>query len=340
MLLNEDAQEFLTDFKLKYKSNDIINRLEGLRKLKVLVVGDTIIDQYHYCSSIGKSPKDNIIVVKYLSEETFAGGVLAAANHIAGFCDNIELVTCLGKQDTHEGFIRSHLKGNIRPTFFYREDTVTPVKRRFVEPERLTKMFGVSFLDDYPLPEDVTNEVCEYLQCIRNYDLTLVTDFGHGFITPNIIRRLLDARFLAVNTQTNTDNAGFNLIRKYPSPDYICLDEPEIRLAWQDKHGDIENMVTRFSPALVAITHGQYPTLVYSHGNIFKIPVFSDGVKDTTGAGDAFFSISSLCVADGFPMDLVGFIGNAVGALKVQIVCNRSSIEPTDLYQFIKELLE
>ena len=337
MLLNEDAKEFLVDF--KYNKNDIISKLEGLRNLKVLVIGDAIIDQYIYSTSIGKSPKDNIIVVKYLGEETFAGGVLAAANHIAGFCDKVDLITCLGKMDTQERFIRKHLKKNISPTFFYREDAPTPVKRRFVEPEKMTKYFGVSFLEDYPLSEDISNEVCDYLKSIRDYDLVLVTDFGHGFISNEIISHLGNAIFLAVNTQTNTDNAGFNLIQKYPPPDYICLDEPELRLAFQDKHGKIENLVSQLHCEKVAVTHGQYPTLLYD-GSFYKIPVFSNGVKDTTGAGDAFLSITSLCVAKDFPMDLVGFVGNAVGALKVQIVCNRSSVEPQDLFRFIEELLK
>ena len=332
--------EFLTEFRKKYKAEDIINKMESLRDLKVLVIGDAIIDQYHYCSSIGKSPKDNIMVVKYLSEETFAGGVLAAANHIAGFCDDVQLVTCLGKQETHEDFIRKRLKKNIHSKFFYREDTYTPIKRRFVEPNKLTKLFGVSILDDYDLPGDVANQVCDYLK-IHSYDLVLVTDYGHGFINQSIVGELKP--FLAINTQTNTDNAGFNLISKYLSADYICLDEPETRLAFQSKYGKLEALIQRIAvdhncPS-IAITHGQYDTTVWQLGKFYKIPTFSNGIKDTTGAGDAFLAISSLCVARGFPMDMVGFIGNCVGALKVKRVCNRSPIEQEELFSFIKELL-
>ena len=339
-MLSDETREFLTKF--PYKAEDIISRLEGLRGMKVLVIGDTIIDQYHYCSSIGKSPKDNIIVVKYLGEESFAGGVLAAANHIAGFCDDVTLVTCLGKQETHEGFIRNHLKKNITPRFFYREDTSTIVKRRYIEPTNLSKMFGISFLDDYPLPEDVEVDIGCWLNGCSYYDLILVTDFGHGLMSDYIIDKLEEAHFLAVNSQTNTDNAGFNLITKYSNVDYLCLDEPEIRLACQSKYGEIEGIIMGtsidFGCNKVAVTHGQYDTLMYD-GGFYRIPVFSNGVRDTTGAGDAFLSISSLCVAKGFPMDLVGFIGNAVGALKVKIVCNRSSVEPDELYKFIRMLL-
>ncbi len=91
----------------------------------------------------------------------------------------------------------------------------------------------------------------------------------------------------------------------------------------------------------IAVTHSRYDTLVYSsEEGFFKIPTFSREVLDTVGAGDAFLCITSLCVADGNPMETVGFIGNAVGALKVRIVCNRASVEPMSLFKFITALLK
>ena len=67
--------------------------------------------------------------------------------------------------------------------------------------------------------------------------------------------------------------------------------------------------------------------------------VFS-GIVDTIGAGDAFLSITAPCAAAGFPAELLGFIGNAVGALAVQIVGNRDYIEPMALFKFMTALLK
>jgi bifunctional ADP-heptose synthase (sugar kinase/adenylyltransferase) len=59
--------------------------VKGLGDLKVLVVGDAIVDQYHYIKTLGQVGKGNTLAVKYESEEQFAGGSIAVANHIAGF---------------------------------------------------------------------------------------------------------------------------------------------------------------------------------------------------------------------------------------------------------------
>jgi sugar/nucleoside kinase (ribokinase family) len=208
-------------------------------------------------------------------------------------------------------------------------------------------MFEICYLDDSELPEPLNQEVCNYLLAnAGNYDLVLVADFGHGLIGRKLAQVLCDkAKFLAVNTQTNSANAGFNLITKYPRADYICIDEPEIRLACHDKFDNLKDLAIRIAEELkcnrITITRGLHGSLTYAtEDGFFEIPALSEEVIDRVGAGDAYFSITSPCVAAGNPMEMVGFIGNAVGALKVRIVCNRASVESVPLSKFITALLK
>ncbi|MDO8663893.1 MAG: adenylyltransferase/cytidyltransferase family protein, partial [Candidatus Wildermuthbacteria bacterium] len=147
-----EVQNFLKDFSLKYSAKGVIDILKSLREMKILVIGETIIDEYHYCKGMGKIPKDNLIATRYLSDEVFAGGVLASANHLAGFCDNVHLVTALGGKNSYEDFIKGKLKPNITSKFFYDQDGQTIVKRRFIDPTFFTKMFEIYYFDDRYLP--------------------------------------------------------------------------------------------------------------------------------------------------------------------------------------------
>ncbi|MFA5186411.1 MAG: PfkB family carbohydrate kinase [Patescibacteria group bacterium] len=339
------AQEFLAIFREKYSARDIIEKLKALERLKVLVVGDTIIDEYCYCRGMGKPPKDNVISARYLSEERFAGGVLAAANHIAGFCARVEMVTCLGWEDhrAQQEFLANHLKPNIGVKYFYQQGALTTVKRRFIDPAFFTKMFELAYLYDSP-PRELRDALLDYLTgAVRSWDLVLVTDFGHGLIDQEIANVLTGAKFLAVNAQTNSANAGFNLITKYRRGHYVCLDEPELRLACQDRTNDVKSLArtvaVKLDSPLVAVTQGHQGSLCYN-GDFHQTPALSTKVVDRTGAGDAFLSITAPCARLGYPMDLIGFIGNAVGALKVQIVGNKESVEPVPLFKFISTLLK
>lgn len=343
----DEAQAFLKGFRQRYSAEDVIRRLDDLRKLKVLLIGETIIDEYHYCEAMGKSPKELLVTTKYLREEVFAGGILACANHVAGFCEEVRLVTCLGSKDSHEEFVRSHLKPNVVPQFFHRDDTSTIVKRRYVDHAFLSKMFEVCFLEDSALPPRIEHEMCAYLKSIiGDYDLVLVADYGHGLMGSEMINLLCGgSRFLAVNTQTNSANTGFNLITKYPRADFICIDEPEMRLACHNRVSDLPDLIAGVASKLdcrrIVVTRGHHGSMAYAvEEGCFEIPVFSSKIVDRVGAGDAYLSVAAPCVAAGLPMELVAFIGNAVGALAVRIVGNRSAVEPVLLYKFITALLK
>ena len=56
----------------------------------------------------------------------------------------------------------------------------------------------------------------------------------------NIVKK---GKIPAINCQTNSANLGFNLITKYPKADFICIDEPELRLASSNNNDLIEKIV-------------------------------------------------------------------------------------------------
>ncbi len=343
----EEAQVFLREFRQRYSADDVVGALKRLRDVKALLIGDAIIDEYHYVQSLGKSPKELLIATRYLREEHFAGGILACANHIAGFCERVDLVTVLGAGDSREAFIRERLKPNVTPKFFLRQDTGTVVKRRYVEQAFLNKMFEISFLDDSELPPSVSDQVGNYLRGVLDrYDLVLVADYGHGFLTRDLVLLLAaESRFLAVNAQTNSANTGFNLITKYPRADYVCIDEPEVRLAMQDRTSPMQDIVRRVAKDLAAkrvtITRGHHGSMAYEEQEGFcEVPVLSREVVDRIGAGDAYLAVTAPCAVSAYPVDLVGFIGNAVGALAVRIIGNRTAVEPVPLFKFITALLK
>lgn len=346
----ESVKNFLKDFRKRYNAREVIELLKGLKKMRVLLIGETILDEYHYVAAIGKPPKGDHIAAKFIGEEVHAGGILACANHIANFCDKVTLLTAIGTEDVKEKFIRASLKNNINLRILYHPTAQTIIKRRYVNQTFLNKLFEIYIIDDRPSPQ-LEKELLAHLSgifSVEDYDLILVLDYGHGLLTPELIDLICSENcFLAVNAQTNTANAGYNPITKYRRANYFCLDEPELRVAFRDKYSDINQLLTRLAthislPGAVTVTRGHLGSVTYdvASRSFFEAPVLSQKIVDTTGAGDAFLAITAPCVASGFPMDLIPFIGNAVGALAVGYLGNRSAIEAVPLYKFITALLK
>lgn len=346
---NAPTQTFLKVFRSQYSADEVINKLKELRDLRVLLIGETILDEYNFVSVMGKSPKGTHIATEFINKELYAGGILACANHLAGFCDRVELVTALGKRGSFERFVRNNLKSNVVPMFFYYPKAPTIIKRRFIERVYLNKLFEVYiFKDDLSiaLEEEIGNYLADDI--INKYDLILVVDYGHGLLTPKLIEVLCGLPyFLAVNAQSNTASIGYNPITKYKKANYFCLGEPELHLAFQDKHASIYRLIELLaqkvsSGGAISVTRGPQGSIVYdTEKKLFhSTPPLSQNVIDTIGAGDAFLSITSACAAKGFSKDLIGFIGNAVGSLAIEILGNKSSIEAASLFKFITALLK
>jgi rfaE bifunctional protein nucleotidyltransferase chain/domain len=353
-LLNEhfgvfppETKAYLASFKRKYSCEEIIGMLQGLENLNVLVVGDAIVDEYHYVEQLGQSSKGANLAVKFSSQEQFAGGSLAVANHIAGFAENVTVVAGLGKQNSHEEFIRSKLQKNVALEPFYFQDAPTIVKRRYVDME-LVKLFEVYFYNDEPSLEDIDPQVCSWIEKnTAEFDVVIVPDFGNGFISTNMIQKLCDhARFLAINTQVNSGNRGYHSINRYPRADFVSLNGPELRLATHDRHDSYENLAKKLLEKIGAknftVTLGSDGALLLDKNPeiTHKIPILSTKVLDRIGAGDTFLSLAGLCLGGGLPSEVALFVGSAAAALDVQVVCNREPASPVNLYKYINTLLK
>ena len=341
-----EAHRFLEEFRTRHTVEAVLDGLASLRALRVLVIGEAIVDEYNYCAPLGKSPKEAIVTTRHLGAERHAGGALACANHVAGFCDRVELVTCLGDDDATEQFVRERLKPNVAPRFLVRPGTPTITKRRYLREAPLVKMFEVVVMDDSPLPIELEARlIADLPERLRAHDLVIAADYGHGLLSHRAAQVIAEhSRCLAVSTQANAANLGFNLITKYPRASYVCLDEPELRLAMQDRFGSLEELADRARARLgsraISVTRGDRGALIGGpDGSMIHVPAFSDEVVDRLGAGDAYLAITAPCVAAGMPMDMVGLLGCLAGGLAVQMVGNRSSIEPARLRPLVEALL-
>jgi rfaE bifunctional protein kinase chain/domain/rfaE bifunctional protein nucleotidyltransferase chain/domain len=347
---DEAARDYLTklrrtDFEAEFTR--LLERIEGMR---FVVIGETIIDRYVYVDAMGKAAKENIIATLHRNEEVFAGGVIAVANNLAALSPNVELITVVGDPELGENYeklVREHLDPSIKATFISLPGAPTVQKTRFVEPTYVRKLFEVYNMDDRPMSAEIENKFHEMLsQKLDSADVAIVCDFGHGMISNRTVELLeREARFLAVNTQSNAGNIGYNLVDKYHRADLVCLDATEARLAVRDKHASVPEIVSERLPELVQcpniiVTHGRAGCYTRTNGTSTHIPSVGGSVIDTVGAGDAFFALAAPCVAAGASCEIGGFVGNVAGAIKIGIVGHRRYLTRFEIQRYISTLLK
>ncbi|MEO5344108.1 MAG: PfkB family carbohydrate kinase [Gammaproteobacteria bacterium SHHR-1] len=342
-----ETEAWLADLRSRYSIGEVLELLDRAAELKVLVVGEAIIDEYVFCDGLGKSNKDPMLAFLHRSLETYAGGSLAVANHLAGICGEVGLITVLGEEHRRESFIREALAPNAEAYFVTQPAAPTIHKRRFVDAYTGTRLFEIYEMDDTPLADDEERLLIETIAArVPDYDLVVVTDYGHGMMTTKTVAAVVEhAPFLALNTQANAGNRGFNTISKYPRADYVSLATHEVALETRMRHAAWEDLLDEVSRRIdcpnFTVTRGKAGTTHFHPGSEYiSAPALATRISDRVGAGDAVFAVTSLLVRLGAPWELVGFLGNLAGAEMVGEIGNRNSVSRASLAKQAQALLK
>ena len=324
---SEEVERYLETVRNRFTADQILDAIGAARRLKVLVVGEAIVEEFYYCTALGQSTRAPIVTTRYEFHERFAGGAVAVANHMAEFCDEVRLLTLLGTDDSEEEWIGQRLHKRVTPCFVYKQDAPTIVKRRYRESYFDIPLFSVHRLDDRALNDMEMGEIVSQLDSVADFDMVAVADYGHSMLQGRVIEQISGAaRFLAVTTQSSAANIGFHTVSKYPRADYLSLTrrdlESDCRSRQSDRHPDmLRDVGTRLGTQRSVVTLGKKGCLCYDRdAGIHGAPGLSTHAVDRTGAADAFFAISALCAALDVPREILTFLANVAGAQAVSQV--------------------
>ena len=347
--LSEEVCSYMQDFKQQYPLEDILRWTESTEKLKVLVVGEVIIDKYTYCDVHGLMSKDMGYSARIESSEEYLGGAAAVARHLASFTPNVTLLSVIGKEPAVQRRMQNDLSTQMRLCMISGDDQPTILKHRYLarnaKREEYRKLFAVNNIAKAPrLDRSPREQVLSRLrELLPSYDAVFLCDFGHGLIdeeTADLIQE--KAEFLVLNCQTNSSNFGLNPITKYHRANAFTLDEKELRLACPALAENEKEALRKLDTHLGTegwLTRGSAGACCFQEGVFHSCPAFTLMVKDTVGAGDAFYAISGLYAAAGVPHEACMFMGNIAGALGANIVGNKEAVEKVNVLKYANTLM-
>ena len=331
--------------------DEIVEMVRGLSRLRVTVIGDVIIDEYNRVNVQGLTAKGRCVAARFQSQEQHAGGALAIARHLTAVAGEVRMLSVMGDEPQFEELIQRHVAGSgVDLELHQIPGRKTVLKRRYVEQQGarddFSKLFSVNILDDESLDAASHRRFLQRLERhMSDTDLVVVADYGHGLLD-EAARAIVQeqAPVLALNVQTNSANFGYNLFTGYERADTFCLDEQELRLAYADRTGEPQLLLGRLAAHLSSkqgwLTLGSRGSVGLEQGREDWAPALTLHVKDTTGAGDAFFGLASLAYAGGLPLSIGSLLGNLGGAMAANVVGNAEGIDSADLLKFLSTVLK
>ena len=319
--------------------DEIKTMVDELKNLKVLVLGETIIDQYVFCEALGKSGKEPVLVLRDLNMEQYAGGAAAIARHLSDFCGTVSLLSMLGEKKEHEDFVLDSLPNNIEPYFIYKDEAPTITKKRYVDYISKSKSLGVYSINDSQMNGENQNQLHAYLDdLIPKHDLVIVSDYGHGFLSKETAQNISkQSIFTTLNAQINAANIGYHTMNNYNNIDCAIINEAELRHELRDRESNVDFLMKELSKSLhiknLVVTQGDSGAMLFdSEKNEFHFcPAFASKVVDKIGAGDAMLALISCSLKSGFDADLSLFIGSLAAAQSVETIGNSTPVSKVQL---------
>jgi bifunctional ADP-heptose synthase (sugar kinase/adenylyltransferase) len=281
--------------------NEVKKFIEEAKNLSVLVVGETIIDEFIEVSYEGQSMKSMCPVFKLEGKKQVQqGGAEAIASHLKDFAKKVDIIT--------------NTQNEI-------------VKTRYIDFSDGKKHAEVNKFD--------TKSFGEINVDTSKYDVVIVADFGHGFCDK---LRITDGFHLMC--QTNSNNFGFNRISKWRGQrkKSACIDlrEASLQVNKRISNPTDKDILEIFNYELntdnLFVTTGKAGAF-YSDGKGVKNQVsFKTKIVDTIGAGDTFYafaSVTSTLNSSGNPL----LIPALAASLSTTWLCNEKSITKQNLLE-------
>jgi rfaE bifunctional protein kinase chain/domain/rfaE bifunctional protein nucleotidyltransferase chain/domain len=309
--------------------SDLLARGRGMR---VVVVGDYILDRYHFCDATGVAGEGPMLSLRALHETDFDGGAGVVALHLAGLGARPVLVSALADdEDARRAELRLAAAGVDLRCSRPRRQVVT--KHRYLVDH--SKLFKVDAGAAAPADSGEEARVAErLLQAAEGADAVVFADFGYGIITAGLLDRVLPLLRARVPVLAADVSGNRGSLLRYHGVDLLCPSEREAREAQHDFSGGLGavawNLLSATGARQAIITLGKQGLVTFErdeHSAAERLrseylPALCPQGLDALGCGDALLATATLTLCAGGSLQAAALLGSIAAAVEVQEVGN------------------
>ena len=280
---------------------DLLNQI---KRLRVLVIGDVMLDRYVIGGVHRISPEAPVPVLTVEEEKIVAGGAANVALNAAALGASVEVCGWFGNDSQGD-----KLKGllvdegvQVDESFLFSSAPTISKTRVTSSHQQICRVDRESHSDSYTPDLSVLQE--NLISKVNSSDVVIVSDYGKGFVSDELFSLVRNnAKFVSVDPKPSR-------LLQYESPDLLTPNLMEaLELAGKSRlmkdefpqSEVVQEIFRKFSPVKLAITLGADGMLLAEDKEIKKIiPTAAREVFDVSGAGDTVIAVLSMAlVANG-----------------------------------------
>jgi len=271
--------------------------------VKVLVIGDIMIDHYIYGKCNRISPEAPVQVVEVGREEYTLGGAGNVIKNLIAFNCNVDIISIIGNDSFGDLVINQLHDFNIDAGGLIKDPSrCTTVKSRVLASNH--HLIRLDREDTNAIDKTIEAELLNKINnVIENYDIILISDYNKGLLTPVLLEQIFTICKLK-GKRTLLDPKGTDF-SKYRGVDIIKPNKKEAILATGieiKNHDSLLQVCLSLQKITqckeVVITLSEEGIASFSNGELMIIPTKALDVIDVTGAGDTVLASIGVSIAN------------------------------------------
>ena len=334
-------REFMDRYKISIKN--IKKTIKDFSKLRVLVIGDLIVDNYIFCEALGMSREDPSIVVKPQNSKMYLGGAGIVAAHAANLNAKTIFIT-VANNDKAGKFAEKELKKNQVETFFFNDKVrQTTIKNKYRSNNKT--LFRVNDLIQSSIPIGVQKKILDKVKKLKNkIDLIVFSDFNYGVLPQYLVNKICSeckkSKIIIVADSQSSSQIGD--ITRFKNVDLITPTEYEARVSIKNQDDGLAVISSKISKSTgvkkILLKLAQDGVFIHEGSNKKVIndtlPALNNNPKDVAGAGDCFLITSSMALA----LKSNIWEMSVIGSLSAAIQISRTGNSPLNVKELINDL--
>jgi D-beta-D-heptose 7-phosphate kinase/D-beta-D-heptose 1-phosphate adenosyltransferase len=320
------------------RQHELIAILDRVHTVRVLVLGDVMLDRFVYGSVARVSPEAPIPILEVTRAMDSAGGAANVARNVAGIGAHTTLIGVIG-EDPWARDLQSQiaLSPSITARLIVDQGRPTTVKTRFVADGQ--QMLRADREVRAPLSAAVEERlIAQFHESLRDADVVVLSDYAKGVLSERVTRATIKAA-LEANKPVIVDPKAKDL-RKYSGATVLTPNRLELQTACGYECAN-DDMVEKAARAFLdgevcsamVVTRGKDGMSVVTKGAAaVHLRTMARQVFDVSGAGDTAIAAMSLGLAAGANVVLASTLANlaagiVVGKLGTAVVSASELIE-------------
>ena len=327
------------------ESKDLNKIFASFNNLKVLIIGDIMLDVYYWGDVSRISPEAPVPIVAVRKKESRMGGAGNVAINIQAMGATPILCSVIGNDSNGERLLKIlKEKKLLTDGIVVSDDRPTTTKTRIISSNH--HIVRIDDETDEYVGDKQTKKLLEQIQKFiesGKTDVIIFEDYDKGVISPGLIKKVVAlAKKHKIPTVVDPKKRNFtaynevtlfkpNLkeLKEGLGVDVQAADLKHVQLVTEQlrKKQKIENVLVTLSE------HGVY---INSEKEKKLVPAHVRNISDVSGAGDTVVSVAALCCALHLSPYETAYLSNLAGGQVIEKV----GVAAVDKKQFLEEALQ